>query len=510
MPKGAAPQGVRHKARKGNRREAASSNRSTPRRRLPVATGRIEVSVYVLDRSGFPLMPCSEKRARLLLGRGRARVHRLIPFAIRLVDRHAASSTFQHLQIKLDPGSKTTGVALVRINDQTSVASGEVQREAAVLNLFELQHRGRQISEALTARRQMRRRRRSANLRYRAPRFNNRRKPDGWLAPSLQHRVDTISAWVTRLRRLAPVSSIAQELVRFDMQQMSNPDISGVEYQQGTLAGFEVREYLLEKFGRECCYCGKKDGPLNIDHIHPKAKGGSNRISNLALSCVPCNTKKNASPIEEFLAHDPQRLAKVLAQVKRPLKDAAAVNATRWALFKTLKATGLPVATGSGGLTKYNRHVLGIPKTHALDAACVGQVDTLTGWRVPTLSIKCTGRGSYQRTRLNKFGFLRGHLMRSKSVKGFRTGDMVRADVPVGKKAGIHFGRVAIRATGSFNIQKTAGIVVQGIGYKHCRLIQRGDGYGYSRQSVHLSLQPQRHRFPPPAKAQGYPAINSL
>ena len=437
------------------------------------------MSVFVLDRSGTPLMPCSEKRARLLLGRGRARVHRLIPFAIRLVDRHAASSTFQPLQIKLDPGSKTTGVALVRINDQTSVASGEVQREAAVLNLFELQHRGRQISEALTARRQMRRRRRSAHLRYRAPRFSNRRKPEGWIAPSLQHRVDTTSAWAARLRRLAPVSAIAQELVRFDMQRMDNPDIAGVEYQQGTLAGYEVREYLLEKFGRTCCYCGKQDGPLNIDHIHPKAKGGSNRISNLALSCVPCNTKKNVSPIEQFLAHDPARLAKVLAQVKRPLKDAAAVNATRWALFNTLKATGLPVSTGSGGLTKYNRHVLGIPKTHALDAACVGQVDALTGWRVPTLSIKCTGRGSYQRTRLDKFGFPRGHLTREKSIKGFRTGDMVIAAASSGKKTGIHVGRVAIRASGSFNIQ-TGSAVVQGIGYKHCRLMQRADGYGYS------------------------------
>lgn len=437
------------------------------------------MSVFVLDRSGIPLMPCSEKRARLLLARGRARVHRLVPFAIRLVDRHAASCAFQPLQIKLDPGSKTTGVALVRINDQTSVASGEVQREAAVLNLFELQHRGRQISEALTARRQMRRRRRSANLRYRAPRFNNRRKPEGWLAPSLQHRIDTTSAWVARLRRLAPVTGITQELVRFDMQQMSNPDISGVEYQQGTLAGFEVREYLLEKFGRTCCYCGKQDVPLNIDHIHPKARGGSNRVSNLALACVPCNTKKGASPIEQFLAADPKRLAKVLSQVKRPLKDAAAANATRWALFNALKTTGLPVATGSGGLTKYNRHVLGIPKTHALDAACVGQVDALAGWRVPTLSIKCAGRGSYQRTRLDKFGFPRGHLMRTKSVKGFRTGDMVRAEVPVGKKAGIHFGRVAIRASGSFNIQ-TGHSVIQGIGYKHCRILQRGDGYGYA------------------------------
>ena len=228
-------------------------------------------------------MPCSEKRARLLLARGRARVHRLAPFAIRLIDRHAASCAFQPVQIKLDPGSKTTGIALVRVAEHVMAATGEIRKEAAVLNLFELVHRGRQISETLTQRASFRRRRRSANLRYRAPRFLNRgNKQRGWLAPSLQHRIDTTSAWVARLRRLVPVTTIAQELVRFDMQQMDNPDISGVAYQSGTLAGYEVREYLLEKFGRTCCYCGKQDVPLNLDHIHPKARGGSDRVSNLA------------------------------------------------------------------------------------------------------------------------------------------------------------------------------------------------------------------------------------
>ena len=109
---------------------------------------------------------------------------------------------------------------------------------------------------------------------------------------------------------------------------------------------------------------------------------------------------------------------------------------------------------------------------------CVGAVSVVTNWQKPSLTIKCTGRGSYQRTRLDKFGFPRGYLMREKSVKGFKTGDLVRAIVPTGKKAGVHTGRVAIRKTGSFNIQTAAG-VVQGIGYRHCRLLQRADGYGY-------------------------------
>lgn len=428
-------------------------------------------------------MPCSEKRARLLLTRGRAQVHRLVPFVIRLVDRHQADCTLQPIQVKLDPGSKTTGLALVRQNQALDLATGEIQTEVAVLNLFELVHRGRQISEALTARRAMRRRRRST-LRYRAPRFLNRgNKKLGWLAPSLQHRVDTTMAWVKRLLRWAPVTSIAQELVRFDLQQLENPEITGVEYQQGTLAGYEVREYLLEKFGRQCCYCDAKDTPLNIEHIVPKARGGSNRASNLAIACISCNEKKAAQPIEAFLSKEPTRLARIKAQLKRPLKDAAAVNTTRWALFNALQATGLPVTSGSGGQTKFNRHVLGVPKTHALDAACVGSVDAIANWRQPTLSIKCTGRGSYQRTRLDAYGFPRGYLTRQKRIKGFATGDRVVASVLASKKAGTYIGRVAVRATGSFNIQTAAG-VVQGISHKHCRIIQRGDGYGYSQVST--------------------------
>lgn len=464
------------------------------------------MSVFVLDRSGNPLMPCSEKRARKLLGRDRARVHRVWPFVIRLVDRQAADCALQPVEVKLDPGSKVTGLALVRKNEVVNPATGEIQTEVAVCNLFELIHRGRQISETLAYRSSLRRGRRGRNLRYRRPGWNDT-KPEGWLAPSLRHRVETTTAWVSRLRRWAPVTSIAQELVRFDLQKLESPDISGVGYQQGTLAGYEVREYLLEKFGRECVYCDADNVPLNIDHVHPRSKGGTNRISNLALSCIPCNLKKGGRPIEDFLAHDPKRLAKIQAQLKRPLKDAAAVNTTRWALFEALKATGLPVSAASGGRTKFNRHVLGVPKTHALDAACVGTVDAISDWRRPTLGIKCTGRGSYQRTRLNKGGGVRGYLTRRKRLFGFQTGDLVMATVPDGKKAGIHIGRVAVRASGSFNIQKSDA-VVQGINHKHCRLIQRGDGYGYSI-SPSLSSNPET-RLPPPAKAAGYPAGEAL
>ncbi len=286
--------------------------------------------------------------------------------------------------------------------------------------------------------------------------------------------------------RWVPVTAISQELVRFDMQQMQNPEIRGTEYQQGTLFGFEVREYLLEKWERKCAYCDAENVPLEMEHMHPKARGGSNRVSNLTLACVPCNQRKGTKSLAEFLATDPERVRKILAQAKAPLRDAAAVNSTRWALFQRLKATGLDVEAASGGRTKFNRHQLQVPKDHCLDAACVGQVDALEHWQQPVLSIQATGRGTYQRTRLNQYGFPRGYLLRQKAAKGFQTGDMVKAVVTKGKKTGTYVGRVAVRASGSFNI-KTASGLVQGISHRFCTCIQRADGYGYSLTKIALA-----------------------
>jgi len=402
----------------------------------------------------------------------------MAPFTIRLVDRRAEDSAAQTVRLKLDPGSKTTGAALVREHEAADATTGEVLRTVTVLWLAELHHRGSIIRGALAQRRAFRRRRRG-NLRYRAPRFDNRTRPAGWLAPSLRHRVDTTMTWAARLRRLAPVAALSQELVRFDTQALQDPEISGVEYQQGTLQGYEVREYLLEKWGRQCVYCDEQHTPLTIDHIRPKSRGGSDRVSNLTLACVPCNQRKNNQDVADFLAYDPKRLARIEAHRKAPLRDAAAVNSTRWFLFGALQATGLPVEVGTGGRTKWNRNRLQILKIHALDAVCVGVVDAIEDWHKPTLEIAATGRGAYQRTRLTRHGFPRGYLTRSKSVFGFQTGDMVKAVVTTGKKAGAHLGRVAIRASGSFNVQTGSGLV-QGIHHRFCTLVQRADGYGYS------------------------------
>jgi 5-methylcytosine-specific restriction endonuclease McrA len=425
------------------------------------------LSVFVIDKRKKPLMPCSEKRARQLLERRRAVVHRLYPFTIRLKDR--VGGDVQPVRIKLDPGSKTTGLAVVR----------EHTDGQHVLALAEITHRGHTVAKNMESRSAYRRRRRSANLRYREPRFDNRRRPEGWLTPSMRSRIGNVLTWVERIRRAVPVAALSQELVKFDLQKHENPEISGIEYQQGMLAGYEVREYLLEKWNRTCAYCGKSDTPLQIEHIVPKSRGGSDRMSNQTLACAPCNRRKDNRPVEVFLKDKPEVLARILKQAKAPLKDAAAVNATRWDLFRRLRATGLPVETGSGGRTKWNRTRLDIPKSHALDAACVGNVETVSGWQIPVLKIEAKGQGQYQRTNVTAHGFPNGKFMPRKMVRGFRTGDIVKAVVTTGRKIGTYLGRVAVRATGSFKVRTTDG-PVDGLSWKVFRVLQRADGYAYS------------------------------
>ena len=444
-----------------------------------------EAMVFVLDRHGFPLMPCCSIRARRLLALGRAVVVSELPFTIRIKDR--VGGDIQPIQYKIDPGSKTTGIALVREE------LGNCTKQT-VLYLAELKHRSQVIHKHMLQRSQHRRRRRSANLRYRKKRFNNRKKEG--LPPSLQSRVDNITTQLLRYRRIAPITSIHIEHVRFDMQAMQNPDIQAEEYQRGTLYGFEIREYLLEKWGRKCAYCDAKDTPLNLDHIVPKSKGGSDRISNLTLACVCCNQNKGSQSIDEFLSKDAKRLKSILSHTKVSLKDAAAVNATRNTIVEDLTKIGLPTFTAGGGRTKFNRSSLGIPKTHALDAACVGEVLHLHNTSSPVLHIEATGRGSYQRTRVDSFGFPRGYLVRKKRVFGFQTGDRIYASVRKGKKTGVYTGRVAVRSSGSFNIQTDTG-VIQGISWKDCRLKARANGYNYTIQKT-TNKQKEEHAFLPP------------
>ncbi|MBC8235258.1 HNH endonuclease [bacterium] len=342
--------------------------------------------VFVLDTKEKPLAPCHPARARQLLRKGKAAVYRRYPFSIILKREIKEPENLPRVtrtrgyRLKIDPGSKTTGIAI--LNDRT----GEV------VFAVELQHRGQQIKKAIDSRRASRRSRRNRKTRYRKPRFSNRTRPAGWLPPSLESRVTNIETWVARLCRLCPITTISLELVKFDTQKMQNPEISGVEYQQGELAGYEVREYLLEKFGRKCVYCGAEKVQFQVEHIIPPKRGGSNCVSNLTIACEPCNKRKGNQTAKEF------GYPKVHAQAQKPLKDAAAINATRWGIYRRLKKTGLPIEVSTGGRTKYNRIRQKLPKTHWLDAVCVGKStpQRLKIEGISPLSIIATGHGSRQ------------------------------------------------------------------------------------------------------------------
>jgi 5-methylcytosine-specific restriction endonuclease McrA len=424
--------------------------------------------VFVLDKNLKPLDPCHPARAKELLQKGRAKVFRRYPFTIVLPDRVFENLVTHSHRIKIDPGSKTTGIAVVQ------------EETGQVANALEVSHRGEQIKDALESRRALRRGRRNRQTRYRKPRFLNRTRKDGWLPPSLESRIANIETWVRRIRKVCPVTAISQELVRFDLQQMQNPEISGVEYQRGELFGFEAKEYLLQKWNRKCAYCGVENVPFEIEHIRAKSWGGSNRVSNLCLSCHSCNQAKGNKPIEEFLRKKPEVLKRVLAQAKAPLKDATAVNATRWELYKRLQETGLSVEVGSGGRTKFNRKTRGIEKSHWTDAACVGASTPerlfLNG--INPLIVKAKGHGRRQRCGTDKFGFPIRHAPAQKFFMGFQTGDLVKADVKTGKYAGVYTGRIAIRFKPSFKL--TTGGKSFDVHPKYLKTIHKADGYEYA------------------------------
>jgi 5-methylcytosine-specific restriction endonuclease McrA len=420
--------------------------------------------VFVIDSSKQPLDPVPPGQARRLLKQNKAAIFRRYPFTI-ILKYTVFNPKTQSCQLKIDPGSKTTGLAVVQSDK--------------VIWGAELAHRGQQINNDLESRRAIRRNRRNRKTRYRKPRYLNRTRPNGWLPPSLESRVKNILTWVKRITRYVPIGGISQELVKFDSQAMQNPEISGKEYQQGVLAGYEVREYLLEKWGRKCAYCGVENTPFEIEHIHPKSKGGTDRVSNLTLACHSCNQAKGNQDVKDFLAKKPDVLSRILKQAKQPLKDAAAVNSTRWALFNKLKEIGLPVKTGTGGRTKYNRVRLGLPKAHWLDAACVGVVERLEVLTLQALVITAKGWGTRQMCTPNKYGFPTKHRTRRKTFFNFQTGDIVRAILPSGKFAGTHVGRLTVRESGVFEMRTLKGNVSP-VRYKYCQSIQRNDGYMYA------------------------------
>lgn len=312
-----------------------------------------QVCVMVLNMRGKPLMPTSPAKARTLLKKGKAKVVQRDPFTIQL--KYPTGENKQPIIYALDPAYKTVGFSAV--TNKRELISGEV-----ILRT--------DVSERITEKSMYRRTRRGKNTRYREPRFDNRGNKKGskkgWLAPSIQHKLDTYINLIQKFDKILPITSINIEISSFDTQKMQNPEISGIEYQHGTLQGYEIKEYLLEKFGRKCAYCGRENVPFQTEHIIPPSRniGGTDRVSNLTITCNDCNKKKDNRTAAEF-GHPEVQL-----QAKQPLRAAAFMNIVRSRLVDLIKKEFPQYQCNEtyGYVTKYNRVNIGLEKTHVNDA----------------------------------------------------------------------------------------------------------------------------------------------
>ncbi|GBE55179.1 CRISPR-associated endonuclease Cas9 [archaeon BMS3Bbin15] len=314
------------------------ANNSSDEDQLSGKSGQ-DLRVPVLNMRGKPLMPTTPRNARVLLKQEKARVVQRSPFTIQL--NYPTGEAKQDITLGIDAGYSAIGFSAV--TDKKKLICGELTLR-------------KRISKLLEQRRTYRRTRR-AKLWHRKPRFNNRSRPNGWLAPSIQHKFDTHLRLIEKLKKILPVTKITVEVSSFDTQKMQNPEIKGVEYQHGELQGYEVREYLLEKWGHKCAYCGKSNVPLEIEHIIPKIRGGTDRVFNLTIACHKCNQKKGDRTAEEFGYPEIQKKA------KQTLKSTAFMNIVRWRLANTLNC-----AWTYGYITKHNRIKLGLEKSHVNDA----------------------------------------------------------------------------------------------------------------------------------------------
>ncbi len=300
---------------------------------------RQDLRVPVLNMRGKPLMPMRPRKARVFLKQEKAAVVQRSPFIIQL--KYPSGETKQALKLGIDAGYSTIGFSA--INDKSELLSGELTLR-------------KRISKLLEQKKHYRRARRN-KLWYRKPKFNNRSKPKGWFAPSIQHKLETHLRLIEKLTKILPVTKITVEVSSFDQQKMQNPEINGVEYHQGELQSYEVREYLLEKWKHKCAYCGKSNTPLEIEHIIPKIRGGTDRVSNLTLACHKCNQKKGDKTAAEVGYPEIQKKA------NQTLKTTAFMNIVRWRLVNTLKCDWT-----YGYITKHARIKLDMEKSHINDA----------------------------------------------------------------------------------------------------------------------------------------------
>ena len=463
--------------------------------------------VIAIDKNKRPVGFVTERRARILMEKRRACLYRVFPAVMILKDIDSRTiDTLPTHRIKIDPGSKHTGIAVI------------CNETDEVMFFMQIEHRGDTVHENKMTQKNSRRNRRNRETpyrrcKYRKGEYDSARK-EGWLPPTVKSVADNVINWVKKLSGFIRITECSFEAVRFDTQLMDDPDIEGIEYQHGELFGYEMKEYLIDKYGHECQYCHGASGDdiLEWEHKLPKSRNGSDSTKNATLACRSCNEEKDTMTPEEWnrkLLSSPQlddmrrkkkadltkKEALLLARaegtenvmkgaVKKSDRYCAWVNSTRRYIERFLFEKFGDVECSSGGRTKYNRiQVLGLPKDHHYDALCVGKVpeggytDRTNGY---VLYAKAIGRGTRLIGQINECGIIdvkyRDH---HKRVGNLQTGDIVHVIIPNGKYTGEYTGRIMTRASGSHDVRTIEGELVTGTKKSEYRILQHTDGYSY-------------------------------
>lgn len=415
----------------------------------------------VLDQNGKPLMPTKRLgKVYRLLKTKKAHIVSYEPFTIQL-DYEPDTHAIQPMTLGVDSGAIHSGYSVA--NEQREYYSSEVIARD-------------NISYRISDRHMYRQNRRSRKTRYRKPRFNNRKnKKKGWLPPSLEQKVAVQLNEIDHLHRYFPIETIIVEVAEFDIQKIKNPDISGKDYQQGTLQGYNIRNYLLEKHSRKCFYCDKEVSTFEVEHMIPKARGGSNRIDNLTLSCHKCNQKKGTLTADEFIKRTlpVEKVTKKLKQLskeKQLFKYMAHMNATRWTLYDAINDKYPNVKMTYGYITKYNRIQAGLPKAHHIDAKCI------TGFaQVPSFDTTVVKMKMRRHNRqLHRATFSKGHVRKAASLPtvmfGFRLYDIVMYN-------NHQYYIKGRRSNGSFALVSVEGLKAENRTYKKLTFLAHTNAY---------------------------------
>ena len=407
--------------------------------------------VYVLSQNGQPLMPTeNHAKVRVFLKQGKAKVVQRCPFTIQLL--YESTTHTQKINLGIDAGSKTIGIS--------ATTDSKVLYEAEVVLRND-------IVELLSGRRALRRSRRNRKTRYRKPRFDNRKKPDGWLAPSIRQKIETHVTVVENITKILPMTKIIVETASFDIQKIKNPEIEGAEYQHGEQLDFwNVREYVLFRDGHtcQCCKGKSKDNILNVHHIESRKTGG-NAPNNLITLCETCHKAYHKGIIT---------LPKEIHRGMR-FRDAAFMGIMRWAFYDRLKELynplGAEVINTYGYITKNTRIEHGLPKEHYVDARCISDnpaAKPLDHYYFQK-KVRCHNRQIHKNTILK--GGIRKRNQASYEVKGFRLYDQV---LWKGQKCFI-FGR---RSTGRMDLRLLDGTHINAsVGHKNLKLLSMRKNY---------------------------------